>query len=236
MPDTPPNPELLRALGRLVRGLSAIFWGLPAALVVCVGTAAKGWFGAVGFLPPLITTGTILFGLWQIGAFQKQERPWRGALDRTRLLGLVNMGLSPFVYWWNQAPDARFFGVRYFAAAVFFLALSGLVFLFNLNLVIVRLAAMLPDETLRHETRQLSVVNRVLLIVPILLFTVYVLLVQRFLRDRVLPASLGMVLNLLDTRWPLLLVPFIVLPLAVTMALVWKIKEVILDSVFAAKP
>lgn len=230
MPDTPPNPELLRALGRLVRGLSAIFWGLPAALVVCVGTAAKGWFGSVGILPPLITTGMILFGLWQIGSFQKQERPWRSALDRTRFLGLVNTGLSPFVYFWNQAPSTHWFSV-----CVFGLALSGLVFLFNLNLLVARLGAMLPDETLRQETRQLSGINRVLLIIPILLFTVYVLLIQRFLRDRVLPASLGMVLDLLDTRWPLLLVPFVVLPLAVTMALVWKIKEVILESVFAAK-
>ena len=27
-----PNPDLMRSLGRLVRGLSALFWGLPLAL------------------------------------------------------------------------------------------------------------------------------------------------------------------------------------------------------------
>ena len=27
---TPPNAELLRSLGKLARGLSALFWGLPA--------------------------------------------------------------------------------------------------------------------------------------------------------------------------------------------------------------
>lgn len=239
MAESPPNPELLRALGRMVRGLSAIFWGLPMALVVCFGTAFYGWFGNYGYIPAPIATGLLLFGLWQIGAFQPQERPWRSALDRTRLLSLVNFGFSPFVFWWHQAGEMGAAslqpGTRYLTNAVFVLALSGLVFLFNLNLVIARLGAMLPDETLRQETRQLTAINRFLLIIPIFLFTIYVILLQKFLHDRVLPASLGMVLGLLDTRWPLLLVPFILLPLAVTMALVWKIKEVILDSVFAGK-
>ena len=36
MPDPAPNVELLRSLGRLVRGLSALFWGLPLALIVCL--------------------------------------------------------------------------------------------------------------------------------------------------------------------------------------------------------
>ena len=39
MSDTLAKPELLRSLGRLVRGLSALFWGLPAALLICVETA-----------------------------------------------------------------------------------------------------------------------------------------------------------------------------------------------------
>src|SRR6267378_2351881 len=32
MLDPAPNAELLRSLGRLARGLSALFWGMPAAL------------------------------------------------------------------------------------------------------------------------------------------------------------------------------------------------------------
>ena len=35
MPDLAPNADLLRSLGRLARGVSALFWGLPAALIVC---------------------------------------------------------------------------------------------------------------------------------------------------------------------------------------------------------
>src|ERR1051325_2134527 len=72
MPDPVSNPELLRSLGRLVRGLSALFWGLPASLIICAGTATGGWFnmfGELGFLPATAATGLLLFGLYQLGAF-----------------------------------------------------------------------------------------------------------------------------------------------------------------------
>jgi len=51
MPDPAPNAELLRALGRLVRGLSVLFWGLPLALVACVQTAKTEWLRQFGLSP-----------------------------------------------------------------------------------------------------------------------------------------------------------------------------------------
>lgn len=221
-----PNPELLHSLGRLVRGLSALFWGLPTALIVCIGTAFAGWFNVYSVLPPLATTGLLVFGLWQLDAFQKQERPWRNALDRAKLLGLINLGLSPFVFWWNHAP-----GVPFFAASVRVLALCAWFFLFTLNTVLLRLAAMLPDETLRHETRQFTSLNRILLLV---------LLLAAALRAAVaniphVPQQVAPVLILWDRGAFWLLMLLALLPLAMTMALIWKTKEVILDSVFGPK-
>ena len=105
MPDPAPNPELLHSLGRLVRGLSALFWGLPVALIVCVGTAMAGWFQLLSAsCRRWRSTGLLLFGLWQLDSFQKQERPWRNALDRAKIFALINFGLSPFVFWWNRQP------------------------------------------------------------------------------------------------------------------------------------
>src|SRR5579862_887100 len=161
MPDAVTNPELLHSLGRLVRGLSALFWGLPAALIICVGTAIGGWFSIYGIcavVPPMVTTGLLVFGLWQLDAFQKQERPWCNALDRTKMFALINFGLSPFVFWWYHEPTEPRFSI-----SVLVLALSAWFFLFSLNTVVLRLGAMLPDETLRHETRQFTSLNRSLL-------------------------------------------------------------------------
>src|SRR5580765_8518194 len=68
MPESAPNPELLSSLGRLVRGLSAIFWGLPLALVVCVQTAKGEWFEKFGVFPPLIATSLLFYGLMLLGS------------------------------------------------------------------------------------------------------------------------------------------------------------------------
>ena len=177
---TSPNAELLRSLGRLARGLSALFWGLPAALIICAETARASLLKPPGILPALVATGLLLYGLWQMGRFQKQERPWRNALDRAKLLGLVNFGLCPFLYWQNKLPDEVFFNT-----AVFVLVLSAFLFLFNLNVVLKQLGAMLPDETLRQETRQFTALNRWLLVGLLLCASAYVIL----LHDQRLPAA-----------------------------------------------
>jgi hypothetical protein len=109
--------------------------------------------------------------------------------------------------------------------------LSGLLFLFNLNLVLARLGEMLPDETLRQETRQFTAINRGLLVALLLLAGAYVFLLQM----PNLPVSLVMVIVRLErmSHWSLLMLTL--LPLSLTMALIWKTKEVILESVFGAK-
>ena len=227
MPNSAPNSELLRSLGKLARGLSALFWGLPAALVICVETARTGW---LKFIPALAATGWLFFGLWQMGDFQKQERPWRNALDRTKLLGLVNFGLCPFLYWHNRLPRETFF-----SAAVFVLALSAALFLFNLNVVLKRLGAMLPDQTLRHETSLFTALNRWLLALLFLLSLAYGVLLSASQPRTLSGLEFGVLFVWLNRLGLWLLTFFALLPLAMTMALIWKTKETILDSVFGVK-
>mgnify|MGYP003345165830 CR=1 FL=1 len=108
------------------------------------------------------------------------------------------------------------------------LGASGLMFLFNLNLVVERLGAMLPDETLRLETRQFTAINRGLLLSLLLLGVVYLGLTSW--PD--LPANLRLIALLLERYRAAALILLVLLPLAMTMALIWKTKEVILESVF----
>ncbi len=225
MSDTAPKPELLRSLGRLVRGLSALFWGLPLALIICVQTAKTEMLRSFNVLPPVIVTAWLVYGLWQLGHFQKQERVWVAALDRAKMLALINLGFSPFLYWWNQRPDEQFY-----AAVIGAMAVSGLLFLSSLNLVLYRLSAMLPDENLRQETKHFTSLNRFLLLAILLLAIVFFLLL-RFPTVLVSPIDLILVMGS-GGLW--LLVFLALLPLAMTMALLWKIKEVILESVFGA--
>jgi len=75
----------------------------------------------LGILPPVLTTALLLYGLLQLGGFQKQERIWRTALDRATALAIVNVGLAPFIYWWNRMP-----GVSFYSLAVGMLMFSSL--------------------------------------------------------------------------------------------------------------
>jgi hypothetical protein len=227
MPDAVPNSELMRSLGRLVRGLSALFWGLPATLVVCFHTARADALKTFGVLPPVVCTGLLFYGTWQLTSFQKQERVWRRALDRALCLSMVDLGLSPFLYWWNKMP-----GNTFFTLMVILITVSGLLFVGSLNGVLRRLGAMLPDEALRLETKQFTNLNLNLIWATFLLCVLYLALAQL----KTPPLYLEAVLLVLDRGSFWFLVLLVLLPLAMTMALLWKTKEVILDNVFGPKP
>jgi hypothetical protein len=223
MDEIAPQDELLRALGKLVRGLSALFWGLPITLLVCVRTAMSDRLRQLEMFPPILAMCLLYYGLLLLGDFQKQERVWRHALDRAKFLAIVNIGLAPFIYWWNQIPSEMFYDL-----AVYALMLSGLIFLFNLNQVLQRLAAMLPDETLRMETRLFGAMNLNLLCGILAIFALYSILQQ----INKLPNWLIDFLKIVDMSRNWLVVFMILLPIAMTMTLIWKTKEVIFASVF----
>jgi hypothetical protein len=162
-----------------------------------------------------------------MSSFQKQERVWRRALDRALALSMINLGFSPFLYWWNKVPSNFFFTVM-----VVLITVSGLLFLGSLNVVLQRLGAMLPDEALRLEIRQFTAFNINLIWATFLLCVLYLALGQ--LKSPPLYFQAVMIVLNRGSFWFLVLL--VLLPLAMTMALLWKTKEVILDNVFGAKP
>jgi hypothetical protein len=227
VPGAPESkPELLPSLGRLARGLSTLFWGLPIALVICVQTAKADWLRPLGVVAPLLVTGLLFYGLMLLATFQTQERVWMAALDRAKAFGLINIGLAPFLCWWNRMPWHPFYN-----AMVHLMLFTGLLFLFTLNPVLQRLTAMLPDETLRVETRLFSTINRGLLIANLTFLGGYFLLVRATRVPQVLIEFL--VIWERFGQWIMLFL--VLLPIAMTMALIWKTKEVILASVFGSE-
>jgi len=225
-PTPPLKSDLMRSVGRLIRGLSALFWGLPLALVVSVQAGSSTWLnvaGPFGSVAPAVAQAVLGYGLWLMSDFQKQERIWILALDRAKLLSLVNLGLAPFLHWHQRMPE-----VRLFSYAVALLGVSSLFFLLNLNRVLRRLAAMLPDETLRTETIVFTSLNSGLLMsLPLLLGGLVAL--ARLGR---LPAYVDLAMRVVGNLQVWLLLFIGLLPIAITMSLIWKIKETLLESIF----
>jgi hypothetical protein len=113
---------------------------------------------------------------------------------------------------------------------VLLLTLSGLLFAGSLNQVLQRLGAMLPDEGLRMEIKQFTALNLNLLLSTFLLCILYIGLGHL----KTLPLWLGVIVTVIDRGSFWFLIPLVLLPLAMTMALLWKTKEVILENVFGA--
>ncbi|MBI5801860.1 MAG: hypothetical protein HZA92_14200 [Verrucomicrobia bacterium] len=228
MPEPASNPDLLPSLRHLVRGLSAVFWGLPSTLLICVLMAVAEFPRALGCAPPVITTGLLLFGVIELSRYQPEERTWQLALGRAQLLALANFGLSPFVYFWSRQPAEA-----YYFQVVLALAFTGLLFLCQLNHVLQRLAAMLPDETLRSDTLFFTRLNLTLMALALALVGGYHLLDQL----KYLPQGIIEALDLVQAariRFALVVV-LVLLPVSMTMSLVWKTRDVVLGSVFGPR-
>jgi len=224
-----PKAQVLRSLGKLVRGLSTLFWSMPLMLVAYVQTAKTDWlesFHAFAFVPAVIVSIAIWWSLTQLRYFQPQERIWRQAVDRAEIFAIINIGLSPFLYWWREMP----FVPLYFAC-VSLLALSCVLLIIQLNRVLERLAAMLPDETLRGETKLFARFNHWLLLGLLAAVAIYFGLQQIY----TLPGWMDSALDFLTEHGTWIVLFVILIPLAMTMALVWKTKELIFASVFNAE-
>jgi hypothetical protein len=221
--------ELLRALGRLVRGLSTLFWALPVTLLIYVGTARADWFrflGDAAVVPAMLGSAILYYGLRQLRDFQKQERIWHQALSRAEAFAIIDTGLAPFLFWWHRFP-----AIPFYAICVVVFAFSVVLFLMQINHVLRRLCAMLPDENLRVETKMFTTLNIALFLAVFLGLAACVGLAEA----QILPHSIWRMIAGDNPRGLWLVLFMGLFPLAMTLAILWKIKEVIFLSIFAAE-
>jgi hypothetical protein len=225
----------MRGLSSLVRGLTSLFYALPVALLIIVWTATRSstsvpspvsnLLHSFGIVPALGTAMMLFYGIVKLGKFQPDMIAWQKSIDRARWYGLFLIGLSPFLYWWCRLPENL-----YFKISAMTLIVISMLFLAQLNIVMRRLTAMLPDQTLRAETAFMARFNHIIL--------AFVGLAEIFF------FSLNRLSLEAATRWlsrehlwllrplEIIVLLLMVMPIAITMAVMWKIKEVILESVF----
>lgn len=210
-----------------------LFWGLPFAMVVSIMATTSNWTDAVwplGMLLPPVAFSMLWYGLWLLRSFQLQERVWQEALGEVKLLGLINLGLSPFLHWHHRAPDELGF-----TNAVGLLALVFVFYLMSLNKMLSRLAAMLPDETLRVEAKLFSRMNCVLLAMASIGFGVMYLVSLIEEPPELLLQLVAMAARLQPWLFMAFVLVCVLIPLSMTMSLLWKTKESILTSVFHSR-
>ena len=103
----------------------------------------------------------------------------------------------------------------------------------QINQVLRRLAAMLPDEKLRAETKMFTTLNIALFLAVFVGLAVYLGIGPGAAAAR---ASVGRIVTGDNPRGLWLVLFLDLMPLAMTLAILWKIKEVIFLSIFEAEP
>lgn len=212
----------LAGLTGVLRGLSAVFWGLPLCLLAFARHFLGFWTTGYDLVLPPAAAGLLLFGLVRMSGYQRQERIWQRALLVAQLLALLVAGLSPFLYLWSRMPS-----VDFFSRAVLVLVGTSLAALLALTRVLSRLAAMLPDETARADAALFhGLATYVVAVLAAVGVTLYF---------RLAPIPLSDFLSI--PRQPLgagrqaLLLLLILVPVAMAMAVTWKLKEVVMAAV-----
>tara|TARA_Y100001934_G_C12325491_1_gene762382 strand:+ start:427 stop:1029 length:603 start_codon:yes stop_codon:yes gene_type:complete len=196
---------------------------VPIALLVCVQSLVTDWLRPLGATPPLLATGLVLFGILESRHFHPQERVWQETLNRARIFATVNFGLAPFVFFWSRFPHDD-----YYRSIMVMMIVSTVLFIYHLNLCLRYLARMLPDQTLREDTELFTGMNILLIVVLLVSIAVY-----RFLQEiETLPIFVIYILELIEEsgRWSAIFL--VLLPIAMTMSLIWKIKETVMSGIF----
>jgi hypothetical protein len=212
-------------MGQLDRGLAVLFWALPLVLISSVLTARTTILGHTGFWPVLLATGLLIVALQEMRRFRPDDRAWQRFSDRARFLALGMTGLTPFLHWWQiapQHPHYEFCGLLYF--------LGGLLFLMHLTFLLRQAAGLLSEPELEDEARLFMGVNLPLLAAVLVLGLSSIAVMRSPLGPRLM-ASMSPVLARVGFIGLLLFM----VTIALNMTLAWKLKQAIFNLAFQAK-
>lgn len=210
----------------VVKGLSAIFWGLPLSLLAFARHFLALWPTIYDLLLPALATALLTFGVSLLTRLHPQERIWQRSAFVTQVLAMLLVGLAPFLFLWSRAPS-----VPYYARAVLVLVGVAFTFMVSLTRTLVRLSAVLPDDIARGDARLFHALSSYVIAVLVGVgITIYLRLapipLSEFLALPRQPFGFG--------RQAILLLLTLV-PVAMAMSVAWKLKEVAMAMVVGAR-
>jgi len=222
-------------LVRLTRGLSCVFWGVPMSLLFCIqlliahivvtdpfirGSLAQLYF--VLFFAVLAVACAGTYWLQQVEGIGSD---WRRRARVCMASAVSALYFTPFLYWWQNMPEETTYTLNLFG-----LILSAIVLLGALNALCMELGRFLGDRSLRRESRVFLALIALVLGAPALYAFWWA--VASSLREGS-NENLGLAfLNIFRLPYHIRLTLFIVLflPVALTLANLWRVKEMMLEE------
>ena len=214
-----------RDLVHLVQGLYFVFWGVLVSVVVATNILVSIWQRS--FSEMFLAAGlvSILIGSVRLSqvSLEGLRPPLLGRLwkQRTRLILRLAMLLAYFgvlFFMWRGEVGNLYLQVNALACVA-----VGIVYLIMLSRAVGALAAVLGSNELATESRLFSMSNIGLLLLPFLLALIYLGFMT--IQHR---SSLLVEFSLLLSRVSLLVAMIFMLPLSLTLSVVWAAKDIAL--------
>lgn len=201
----------------VLRGLSALFWGLPAALVASIHVSLDSNAMGSRFILPMGAFALLAFGSHQLRWVSVTGvTGWGNRVDLLRILSLGQLFLSPFLFFYARAADQWLF-----IGSLYVLGLNWVVFLMVLCNLIGGIVQTSPDPTLHQDYLWMKGFIGGALTLLALGWTL--LFIRIFLPE------LGVEIPVLYLIYPQFLGTFLIIsaifPVTVLMNVLWKVKE-----------
>ena len=233
--ETPPPNLSGFELVRLYQGFSCVFWGLPVGLLFCVqllvldvvvaDPGIRTSLSHLYFCLFLAVLALVSFGALKLVGVQVIGDLWRRRARICLLSSLLSLYFSPFLYWWRARPEETLYTLNLFC-----LIISVIAFLVSLNFLSMELGRFLSDHSLRKESKLFLGLNALVLAVPSSGAFAWAAIRSRRLDST---QSLGLEflgLFRLYYTWRLALFIILFLPISLTLANLWRVKEILLEE------
>jgi len=209
------NLQLLR----LVRGASRVYWGIVLALILGTQLVKVELLEAMRIPPYIVGLLLTYWGILLLYGAGPITSHWSKMSKACCFLGLILLYFTPFLYWWEQAPEEIYYAVNAFlfwSCTIFILVL--------LNQMASELALRTKDKLFALEAH-LSVWAVVLMLgIPLLLTVIYAFYFG--LRHQTSPFAH---LKVLIQGSPGHMSIIVLLPFALTIINLWKTKQKCID-------
>lgn len=230
---TPPRLNAVD-LVRLSQGFSCVFWGLPVALLFCVQIHLLDVLVAdprlrismrqLYFMLFLAMLATICVGAWKFCLVKVIGPRWLSRARCSLVFAALILYFSPFLYWWRALPHNLFLTINLFG-----LILVVIGFLISMNLLSMELGRFLGDRSLRKESRLFLGLNALVLAVPTAGSIGWAVMVS-WKNESLASLGLGfLALFHLHYPWKLMLFVLLFLPVSLTLANLWRVKEILVE-------
>ncbi len=209
---------------RMASGFSKLLWSIPLGLLLFTGAISLRWPPLIQLPSYIVAAALYFWGLLILRKVTPFSPAWSHSLRMALLLGFLLFYFSPFIYWWERRPLIDHLSVNVFA-----LVFTVTWILWTINTLVEVISNQLNDKVFMIEARLCRWSVGLFMIIPLLVF-----LILSTLRASQHGVPLAQFLhNLLYARHAYLLFAGFVMPMTLTLTMIWRTKKRSIAQVIA---